>query len=73
MTAEEGPPVALAHAIQDAWVAFARTGDPNTSALPEWPRYDVDRRLVMELDTECNLLTDPDGDIRRLWPLTANV
>jgi para-nitrobenzyl esterase len=73
MTAEVGPPVDLAHAMQDAWVAFARNGDPNTSALPEWPRYDVERRLVMELDTECSLVPDPDGDIRRLWPLTANV
>ena len=73
MTPEEGPPEHLAHAIQDAWVAFARNGDPNTSALPEWPRYETTRRLVMELDDECRVIADPDGDIRRLWPVTANV
>ncbi len=73
MTAEDGPPEQLAHAIQDAWVAFARNGDPNTTALPEWPRYDVEHRLVMELDDECTLVDDPDGDIRRLWPASANV
>jgi para-nitrobenzyl esterase len=73
MTPEEGPPVPLAHAMQDAWVAFARSGDPNTNALPQWPRYDVERRLVMELDDECKVIEDPDGDIRRLWPMTANV
>jgi para-nitrobenzyl esterase len=73
MTPKEGPPERLAHAIQDAWVGFARNGDPNTSALPEWPRYDVEHRLVMELDDECKLVTDPDGEIRRLWPATANV
>ena len=73
MTAEEGPPELLAHAIQDAWVAFARNGDPNTSALPEWPRYDVEHRLVMELDDECSLIEDPDGEIRRLWPANAHV
>jgi para-nitrobenzyl esterase len=73
MTADDGPPEQLAHAIQDAWVAFARAGDPNTSALPEWPRYSVEHRLVMELDDECTLIEDPDGAIRRLWPATANV
>ena len=73
MTPEEGPPEHLAHTIQDAWVAFARNGDPNTSALPEWPRYETTRRLVMELDDECHVIADPDGDIRRLWPVTANV
>ena len=73
MTPEDGPPEHLAHAIQDAWVAFARNGDPNTSALPEWPRYSIEHRLVMELDDECTLIEDPDGDIRRLWPATANV
>ena len=46
---------------------------PTRSVLPEWPRYSVEHRLVMELDDECKLIEDPDGDIRRLWPLTANV
>jgi para-nitrobenzyl esterase len=73
MTPDDGPPRRLAHAIQDAWVAFARLGDPNTAALPEWPRYDRAQRLVMELDDECSVLADPDGDIRRLWPATADV
>jgi para-nitrobenzyl esterase len=73
MTPDEGPPELLAHAIQDAWVAFARNGDPNTSALPEWPRYEVEHRLVMELDDECTVLEDPDGEIRRLWPADAHV
>ena len=68
MTPEEGPPEQLAHAIQDAWVAFARNGDPNTSALPEWPRYDVEHRLVMELDDEC---TRRRGSRRRHPPALA--
>ena len=36
--------------------AFARNGDPNTSALPEWPRYEIEHRLVMELDDECTII-----------------
>jgi para-nitrobenzyl esterase len=29
----------LAERISDAWIAFARTGDPNTSKLPHWPAF----------------------------------
>ena len=33
---------ALAEKTSAAWVAFARTGDPNTSKLPKWPAYSAD-------------------------------
>jgi para-nitrobenzyl esterase len=32
--------VALARTMSGYWSAFVRTGDPNGSARPEWPRYD---------------------------------
>jgi para-nitrobenzyl esterase len=35
----------LSEAMQDAWLAFARTGDPTTGAL-SWPRYDDARRAT---------------------------
>jgi para-nitrobenzyl esterase len=73
MTGDAGPPPRLAHAIQDAWAAFARHGDPATDALPPWPRYDREQRCVMEFDDDCSVLADPDGAIRRLWPATATV
>ena len=40
---------ALAHAMQDAWVAFDRSGDPSTPALA-WPAYDETRRATMFFD-----------------------
>ncbi len=44
-----GPEVdALAECVMDAWIAFARTGDPSTESLP-WPAYDPQTRAQMLL------------------------
>jgi para-nitrobenzyl esterase len=31
----------LSQMMQQYWASFARTGNPNTSAQPDWPRYDT--------------------------------
>ncbi len=63
-------PEGLSDAIQAAWVAFARTGDPSCDQVGGWPRYDATRRPTMTLDATCSLEDDPLGDERRLWALT---
>jgi para-nitrobenzyl esterase len=64
----EGPrPDALAETMHDAWTAFICDGDPSTPALGDWPPYEPDRRLVMNLDDECSLLTDPEPEEREIW------
>jgi para-nitrobenzyl esterase len=60
-------PRELANAMQDAWAAFAWTGDPNCPSLPAWPRYEAGQRSVMNLDTEPSVGHDPDGTLRVLW------
>jgi para-nitrobenzyl esterase len=57
----------IADRMHAAWIAFARTGSPQTDAIPAWPRYDTDHRPTMRIDTEWELLDDPDGATRRLW------
>ncbi|CAN5483071.1 carboxylesterase/lipase family protein [soil metagenome] len=57
----------LAAAMADAWVAFARTGDPTVATLPAWPRYDTDRRATMVLDLQPRVHDDPNGAERLLW------
>jgi para-nitrobenzyl esterase len=62
-----GPVVArLSQNIQDAWLAFARSGDPSTKALGKWPPYGQDR-LTMLLDRERRVAAAPFEDERRVW------
>lgn len=58
---------ALAARMADAWVAFARDGDPSTAALGPWPAYDLDRRATMVLGSDCRVDDDPLAAERRLW------
>jgi para-nitrobenzyl esterase len=60
-------PLQLAHSMQDAWAAFARTGDPNCASLPAWPRYEPEERMVMSIADESVLLRDPDAAVRGIW------
>lgn len=50
--------------IADAWIHFARNGDPNHSGLPHWPPYDPAKMPTIIFDTECVMENDPDGEIR---------
>jgi para-nitrobenzyl esterase len=34
------------------WVNFAATGNPNGKGLPEWPAFDKNKRLTMELGVQ---------------------
>ncbi len=42
--------VPLAEQIQDYWVNFAKTGNPNGPGLPYWPAFSVSSPRVMYLD-----------------------
>jgi para-nitrobenzyl esterase len=57
----------LSDAMQDAWLAFARTGDPNTASSPDWPEWNAVDRPTMRFDLSRELLADPNGVERRLW------
>jgi para-nitrobenzyl esterase len=49
----------LADKVSDAWIAFARTGDPNTPKLPHWPAYDAKDRSTMVINNVSNVVKDP--------------
>jgi para-nitrobenzyl esterase len=52
---------ALATRVQDAWLAFAHTGDPG------WPAYDAATRPTMLLDEPCAVADDPAAAERAAW------
>jgi para-nitrobenzyl esterase len=57
---------ALADKTSSAWVAFARTGNPNTKLAPHWEPFDTKKRAVMVINDEWKLVDDPHGEEQRL-------
>lgn len=57
----------LSTQMQDAWIAFARSGDPNSAGLPRWPRYDLHDRATMTFGKHTELVHDPLPERRKAW------
>jgi para-nitrobenzyl esterase len=57
---------ALAEKVSSAWVAFARTGNPNTKLAPSWETFDTTKRAVMIINDDWKLVNDPHGEEQRL-------
>jgi para-nitrobenzyl esterase len=57
----------LAAVMSDVMLRFARTGKPETAALPGWPAYDLDRRATMVFDRTPKVVDDPRGTERRFF------
>lgn len=55
--------VRLADVMSQAWINFARKGDPNTEALPEWPAYDSDNGATMFFNNECEVKYNHDKEL----------
>ncbi|HEY4033993.1 MAG TPA: carboxylesterase/lipase family protein [Ktedonobacteraceae bacterium] len=57
----------LARAMSEAWLAFARNGDPSTPELPSWPAYTLERHATMIFDQKCHVEDDPGSELRQAW------
>jgi len=56
----------LGRLTSSAWTAFARSGNPNTPGLPQWPKYDTGRRATMIFDVENKVVDDPMSEVRKI-------
>ena len=50
-----------------AWVAFARTGNPNAAGNPQWDPYAPDSRATMVFADDTRAENDHRGDFRKMW------
>lgn len=57
----------MADRLTSAWLAFARTGDPNNDLLPKWPTYDAQTRATMLFDSDTRVVDDPRRELREYW------
>jgi para-nitrobenzyl esterase len=57
----------VSNAVQDAWIAFARSGDPGHPGLPEWPACQPVTRATLTFDTTPTVKYDPMPEEREIW------
>ncbi|MCP4427564.1 MAG: carboxylesterase/lipase family protein, partial [Chloroflexi bacterium] len=61
------PPLTLIEQVQNAWISFARNGDPNHTNLPVWPQYNKKDKPKMVFNINPRVEHDPDGVLRNKW------
>ena len=63
----------LAGRMADAFIALARTGDPNCASVPAWRRYDLARRSTMIFDRTVRIEDDPRREERLLFAVAPYI
>ena len=57
---------ALAAKMSDAWISFARTGNPNHKALPNWPTFNINNTATMHFNNTCEVKPQLDKELFEL-------
>jgi para-nitrobenzyl esterase len=62
-----GPePRKIAADLSQAWINFARTGNPSREGLA-WPPYEAGSRKTMIIDVPSHVTSDPDSEVRQFF------
>lgn len=62
----------MADRLSSAWVAFAKTGDPNNPRIPPWEPYNPRTRPTMVFNDDTRLEFDPRSEMRKYWPTSPD-
>ncbi|MCI4591880.1 carboxylesterase/lipase family protein [Sphingobium sp. BYY-5] len=63
----------LAGQMADAFIALARTGDPNCRSIPQWPQFTLDQRPTMIFDRTVRIENDPRREERLLFAVAPYI
>ena len=57
----------LARQMMDAWLAFAKRGEPGHAGIGAWPAYDTRERQTMIFGRRCGAQAAPFEEERAVW------
>jgi para-nitrobenzyl esterase len=58
---------AMSDQMSDAFINFARSGNPNHKGIPKWLPYTLPARTTMVFDNPSKVVDDPRGEERKLF------
>ncbi|HWW20081.1 MAG TPA: carboxylesterase/lipase family protein [Steroidobacteraceae bacterium] len=58
---------AVSDQMSDAWLAFAKTGNPNHARLAHWPAYSLPARAMMLFNVNSHVIDDYEAPARAFW------
>ncbi|WP_026505738.1 carboxylesterase/lipase family protein [Butyrivibrio sp. NC3005] len=56
----------LSEIMQQYWVNFVKTGNPNANGLVEWKMRDKNNTKLLELNTDIKMIGDPNEEIYKI-------
>jgi para-nitrobenzyl esterase len=62
----------MATRLGSAYLAFAKSGNPDNPTIPHWAPYNATERPVMVFDNQTRLEKDPNADLRLMWERMAS-
>ena len=57
----------LSKKMMDYWISFAKTSNPNSNGIFNWPRYDIEKRKTIIFNTNIEIKEDPLSKEREMW------